>query len=621
MMFRRRTSCPTSTAPRARFLRSGIAAGIATVIALLSGCDDGGSSGPLGALRSGLKGASGGAVVELDLSHGLSERAGQLGLFSASTPSLADLVQVLNKIEADDRAKAILLRLGNTALSWAQTEELSRRLAELRLERAVICHSHSYSNATLLLALRGCNRIWLSPAGEVGTVGIAGQMLYVKRLLDRFKIEADFVHMGRYKSAAETLTQDGPSEEARESLDAVLESIRSTWLEGLASAGRAPDITVAAEHGPWSPEAALERGMIDAVGYLSQARDEAKARAGAEHVEKVFGQGARGDAAAEIAQLIRWIAGSSPPEKSVEHVAVVTAVGGIDMEPSGPLGGDGIHAEPLGKTLRRLRENDAVKAVVLRIDSPGGSALASDLLWHELMRLREKKPLIASLAETAASGGYYMACAANSIVAERTTILGSIGVVGGKIVIGDALDELGVTGVTFPASDEPGAAQRAAYLSLLTPWDEATRERVRQQMAGIYELFLRRVAEGRGLELDQVRAVAEGRIWTGVHGMQRQLIDAYGGLTEAIALAKERAGMPKDAPVRIESAPEGLLQLLEIEEDADDVTIRAAIERASARPAPLAGVAAEFRPYAESLLPLLGRERVVVALPFALKLD
>src|SRR5690606_31529543 len=124
----------------------------------------------------------------------------------------------------------------------------------------------------------------------------------------------------------------------------------------------------------------------------------------------------------------------------------------------------------------RLREDDAVKAVVLRIDSPGGSALASDLLWHDLMLLRDKKPLIASLASVAASGGYYMACAASRVLAERTTILGSIGVVGGKIAFGSALDQVGVSGVTVPASPEPGAAERASYLSPLTEWDEPTRE-------------------------------------------------------------------------------------------------------------------------------------------------
>jgi protease-4 len=294
------------------------------------------------------------------------------------------------------------------------------------------------------------------------------------------------------------------------------------------------------------------------------------------------------------------------------------------MESEGVLGGgDGIAAEPLGKTLKRLREDDAVKAVVLRIDSPGGSALASDLLWHDLMLLRAKKPLIASLANVAASGGYYMACAASRIVAERTTILGSIGVVGGKLALGAALDQLGVSSATVPASDEPGAAERAAYLSPLTEWDEPTREAVRAQMAGIYELFLRRVAEGRGLPLEHIRPIAEGRIWSGAHGLERRLVDELGGLREAIALAKKQAGLDDSAEVRIEGGSESLIDLLEIEEDDDEPeSIARALMRLRARPpSPFAQLAEPFRPYAQSLSPLLGREKVLTALPFAIQLE
>jgi protease-4 len=307
-------------------------------------------------------------------------------------------------------------------------------------------------------------------------------------------------------------------------------------------------------------------------------------------------------------------------------VVVLTTSGGISMRSDSPFGGggDGIAAEPLSKTLRRLREDDDVKAVVLRIDSPGGSALASDLIWHDLMELREKKPLIASLAEMAASGGYYMACAATRILAERTTIVGSIGVVGGKIVIGDALGELGVTGVTFTASDEPGAAARAGYLSPLTPWDDATRESVRAQMQAIYDLFLARVSQGRALPIEHVRSVAEGRIWSGVQGLEHKLIDEYGGLSEAIAVAKREAKLPEDAPVKIEGSAESLLEMLNIDSDSppDEGAIRAALARLrAAGPTPLDGVAEPLRSHVMALAPLIGRERVLTVAPFAWKVE
>jgi protease-4 len=602
---------------------------------LTIGCDESPhGSQTIHMLRSSLDKASGGVVVELDLSHGLSEKPAQFSLISgAGAPTYADLVQTIERGSSDRRTHGFLLRMGESELSWAQAEELGRLLAALRPEQPVICHAHAYSNATLLFALSACDRIWLSPAGEVASVGIAGQMLYLKRLLERLKVKADFLHMGRYKSAAEMFTEDGPTEPARQSLDAVLGSLRQTWITGL-SASRAGaqmlkdghEIQKVVEYGPWPAEAAKQAGLIDAVGYLSDARNDAKERAHVEQVETSFGLQARRDAGDEIAQLIRFIAGTSRSEHGGEHIAVLPTAGGISMTSGGVVGGgDGIAAEPLSKTLRRLRDNDAVKAVVIRIDSPGGSALASDLIWHELMLLREKKPLIASLAGTAASGGYYMACAATRILAERTSIIGSIGVVGGKIVFGETLNELGVTAVTFPANKDPGAAARAAYLSPLTPWDDATRESVRAQMAAIYELFLQRVASGRDMPVDEVRKIAEGRIWSGAQGLEIKLIDGFGGLSEAIALAKKQAGMADNAKVEIEGGTESVLELLGIDSDSDsdsdESSIRSAIARVrSAAAGPFDSLAEPLRPYANSLAPLLGRERVLTALPFALQI-
>lgn len=588
-----------------------------------SGCDESPETSRAIGILSGLDKAGSGVVVEFDLSRGLTEQMASFSLFSGpGAPSLPEFIQALERAKVDRRTRGFFVRLGEADVDFAKAEELGRVFSALDPAQPVVCHSHGYSNASLLFAARACDRIWLSPAGEVGTVGIAGQMVYLRRLLDRYHVKADFLHMGRYKSAAETLTEDGPSDAARESLLSVLQSIRQTWVDGITAARPHQQVGHAIEHGPWSPEAALERGLIDAVGYLSEARDDAKQRAQVEKIESSIALAERRDAAGEISQLIRYLSGSSNSRSPGEHIVILPTSGAISMTAGGPFdGGDGIAAEPLSKTLRRLREDDSVKAVVLRIDSPGGSALASDLIWHELMLLREKKPLIASLAGTAASGGYYMACAAHRIVAERSTVLGSIGVVGGKIMIGDALNEFGVSSATFPASTESGAGARAAYLSPLSPWDDATREAVRAQMASIYELFLNRVSKGRDLPVDHIRGIAEGRIWSGTQGLDHKLIDEFGGLTEAIALAKTRANLEPDTEVRIESGPETLLDLLSLNPDADDATIRAALVRLRATPPTwVDGLAEPIRPYAASLAPLLGKERVLAAVPFALDL-
>jgi protease-4 len=358
--------------------------------------------------------------------------------------------------------------VGTGSLGWAHAEELGLAFQHLRetTKKTIVCHADSLDNRAAWFVARACDRVWLSPAGDVDTVGIAGQVVYLKGALDKLKVHADFLHMGRYKSAAETLTQEGPTPEARESLTAVLASIRKTWLEGY-SAARKGDAQKLLEDGPWSPEDGKARGLVDAIGYESEARKEAESLSKVDSTTLAFGRKPE-EPRLDFAEVLRSIAGAEGPTKR-PHIAVVPAEGSIAMGASSSLSESGITAKSLERIIRRLAKDDAVKAVVLRIDSPGGSALASDLIWHDLMELRKKKPIVASVGDMAASGGYYLACAANKIVAERTSIVGSIGVLGGKIVLDDALDEVGVHAETFSASADPAAGTRATYMSPLSP--------------------------------------------------------------------------------------------------------------------------------------------------------
>jgi protease-4 len=301
-------------------------------------------------------------------------------------------------------------------------------------------------------------------------------------------------------------------------------------------------------------------------------------------------------------------------------VAVVPMQGAIATDAGGPFGGGGISSTAMVKVLNRLARNDNVKAVVVRIDSPGGSPLASDLIWHELMLMRKKKTVIASVGGMAASGGYYIASAADRIYAEPASIVGSIGVFGGKLVLSPALKEIGITSVTFPASKAEGAAERAGYLSPLVAWDEPTRERVRALMQGIYDLFISRVAEGRKMPADKVLPNAEGRIWSGPQGLERGLVDKLGGLLEAIADARKAGGVDATTPVTVEGGPESLLDMLSLGDgDNDESHIAAALARYQARPLlPLDQLPEELRPFAAALGPLFRGESVVAALPYAL---
>jgi protease-4 len=262
--------------------------------------------------------------------------------------------------------------------------------------------------------------------------------------------------------------------------------------------------------------------------------------------------------------------------------------------------------------LTRLERDEAVKAVVLRIDSPGGSALASDLLWHELMRIRAKKTLAVSIGDMAASGGYYLASSGAVVFADATSIVGSIGVVGGKIAADHALERWGVHAETFAArKGDPAAASRAAYDSLLTPWDDATKERVLSTMTGIYDLFLSRVSTGRGIPVERVAESAEGRIFSGRDAKARGLVDRIGGLVDAIGWARSNAGLPNDARVAVAGEPMGLLSAI-----LDDEPRSAAPSLAQE----IARLTPELATFADSVSPIARGESVACALAYGLVL-
>jgi protease-4 len=565
---------------------------------------------------------AGPASAVLDLSDGMPEQppTGLLGL-SSKGASFDELVHEVEHLGRDKDVRGILVRLGTARIGLARAQEIGAMVGALGAKLPVWCHADDLSNGTLYLAARACKRIWLAPATSVDAVGLAAQTIYFHKLLaEELGLDVDFLQVGKYKGAEEPFTRDGPSPEARASLQSTLSDMRAVWLDGLHQARPAmPE--AAPEDGPYSARRAKELGLVDDVGYFDEARDALEKEASAVRAEVRLGGGAASGGGDDLSDVLRAIAGES---LGSAPVALVRADGAISMEGGGGLlsEGGGIVERRMVRTLGRLERDDDVKAVVLRIDSPGGSALASDLLWHELMRIRAKKPLVVSVGSMAASGGYYLASTGAVIFADDTSIVGSIGVVGGKIAADQALERIGVHAETIPAKvGDPRAAARAAYESLLVPWDDATRDRLLATMTGIYELFLARVAEGRNIPVERVAASAEGRIFSGREGKSRGLVDELGGLTEAIARARTLAGLAADARVSVVGESSGLLDALGEEQPQG---------RAGGIPQrPLAGVGVvaaeviervgpELVPFVESLAPLGQHERVLCALPFSL---
>jgi protease IV len=554
---------------------------------------------------------SGPYIAILDLSEGVPEQGsgGLLGL-SPKVASLEDLVDQIDGLGRESDVRGVLVRLGTAHVGLGRASEVGELLATLKTRWPVWCHADEYNNGTLYVAARGCTRIWASAAGTVEAIGLASQTLYFHRLLaEQLGLDVDFLQVGKFKGAEEPFTRDGPSPEARQSLESTLADLRLRWLEGIRS-GRSNAQDTAAEDGPYSAQQARERGLVDDVGYLDEARAALQKDTGAVRAEVRLGPGAASSADSDFVEALRALAGES---FASTPVVLVRATGAISMDGGGILSdGSGIVERKLVRTLARLEKDDDVKAVVLRIDSPGGSALASDLLWHQLMRIRAAKTLVVSVGDMAASGGYYLASAGAVVFAEETSIVGSIGVVGGKIAVDRALEKIGIHAETFSAKTRDRRAEaRAAYDSLLMPWDDATRERVLQTMTGVYRLFLARVSEGRGISVERVAQFAEGRIFSGHDGRARGLVDVIGGLREAIARARVLGGLPPDARVGLAGEPNGIFQALAAEQGRGDTrAARFLSEETSGM--------REVLPFVASIAPLAKGEEALCALPFAL---
>jgi protease-4 len=589
-------------------MRSGFAVVVLLAVALLA-CE--GRRRASSADPSRGEPRSGPTIAVLDLSEGVPEEApaGFLGLASKGG-SVEDLVNQAELLGRDKQVRGVLVRLGAMRIGLARAIELGAVLGRLGGKLSVWCHADELANASLYLAARGCKRIWASPGATVDAIGLAAQTVYFHKLLaDELGLDVDFLQVGKYKGAEEPLTRDGPSPEALASLQSSLSDMRAAWLDGIRAARSRVEEKVL-EDGPYTSSGAKDRGLVDEIGYFDEARTAFEKETHATRMEVRFGptsEAAGGDTFGDILRVLSGesLGGAAP-------VVVLRAVGAISLEGGGVLGKtSGIVERHLVSALLRVEKDDDIKAVVLRIDSPGGSALASDLLWHQLMRVRAKKPLVVSVGDMAASGGYYLASAGSAIFADEASIVGSIGVVGGKVAAQRALQRIGVHAETVPAkAGDPRAAARAAYESLLTPWDEPTRQRLLETMTGIYELFLARVAEGRNMPVERVAASAEGRIFSGRDGKLRGLVDELGGLSDAVARARAMAGLPADARVGVVGETPGFLQTLMQDEPQGQ-------NRALSAPNPIAALSPELTAFVASLAPLVTGERALCTVPFA----
>jgi protease-4 len=490
----------------------------------------------------------GGAVTELE----------DMSLFSFGSGGvpLHDVAERLRALAGDEHVTAILLRVSELELSMAQAEELRATIKAVRAKKPVDCYTEAASNATYVV-LTGCDKIGLAPTGDLAIAGPAMAPMYMKGLLAKLGVEADFIHIGAFKGAAEPLTRDGPSPEMRQTYDDILTGAYTRLVDAIAD-GRKLDrdkAVAAVDQGLFTEEQAKAAGLVDDVAVWETWRDQVSG--GKPWVRVAI----KKEAAKDMAGLMELLGLTPRPRVTKPHIALVYAVGEV-VDGKGGSGSlspfSEIASRRLSAALRAIAADDSVKAVVLRVDSPGGSALASEIIWHAVDEVKKSgKPVIVSMGSVAASGGYYISSGADAIWAQPDTITGSIGVIGGKLVLGPALGKLGITVV------ELGKGKHAGLMSGMKKWSADERATIEAQMRHVYDAFKGRVAAGRGRKPEDIEPIAQGRVWIGQAAKDKGLVDQLGGLDDALADARKRGKLPDDAPVDVYPQEPTLIELLE----------------------------------------------------------
>jgi protease IV len=479
-------------------------------------------------------------LYELDLREPLREQS--LSLLGETQPGLGDALLKVRGLLDEPLAKGLFVRLGELSgrfgdlADWADLFEAFRAA-----KRPVHCHFDSADNLGFALA-NHCDRITMTPAGTLDLVGIAAQVLHGRQLLDQIGVEAELLQVGKYKGASEPFTRDAPSEELKQSLNGLLDDLDVTLRTHLSRGGkRTPaDVDAALQKGPYGPEAALSQKLIDDISFDDEARSIAKKSSKAAALRAVFPRRERDSLS--LKDLLSVLSGKKePPSGTGKRLGLAYLVGEIIDGEGG--GMETAASDPFVKALRRFADDERVAAVVLRIESPGGSALASDRMWHAVRRVAARKPVVVSVGDMAASGGYYVASAGSYVVASEGSVLGSIGVVGGKLVLAKLAERAGVHATTFARGPQ------ATWLSALTPFSSGERARLEDLLSRTYALFLERVAAGRKRSVEQLAPAAEGRVMGGARAKQLGLVDELGGLSRAIAIARQRGKLDKTAPI------------------------------------------------------------------------
>lgn len=484
-------------------------------------------------------------VLDLDLTKPLAESdSGRIGSLFEHQTTLREVLDALDGGRRDPRVKGVLARFGDDSIGFAQTQELRTAIERFRSSgRFAVAFAEEYGgagagNRSYLLA-SAFDEVWLQPMGTLGITGLSAELPFARGALDQLGVQPEFAQREQYKSFAETFTKTGMTPANREMMEALVTDLGNQLVDGIAKSRRlAPAVVRAAiDKAPLLSKEALDQKFVDRLGYADEARDEALKRAGA---------------GAETMEPADYLSVAGSPNDTGPTIALIHAVGTITGGESGKpaLGGTSAGSETIVDAIEEAADDPDVRAILFRIDSGGGAVSASEAIRRALVRARQSgKPVVASMGDTAASGGYWIALAADRIVASPATITGSIGVVAGKFAVGGLSEKLGIQW------DRVQGARNAGMWSPLRPFDDSESERLNAIIDDTYANFLQRVAEARHMTPEQARNVAKGRVWTGAQARELGLVDDLGGQEQALTLARTAAGLSPDAPVTLAPYP------------------------------------------------------------------
>src|SRR5215212_8363944 len=498
----------------------------------------------------------GSILLTVDFGRGLIEGKSQDPLSELAfgkKQTLRGFLDALARAGDDSRVKGLYARFSGDNIGVAKGQEVRDAIRDFRAKgKFAIAFTDSFGEfgggTRPYYIATAFDEIWLQPMGSVGLVGLRSEIPFFRGALDKLGVLPRFEHREEYKSAANSLTETAMTGPQREEIESLLGSISGQIVRGIAEARKLPEEQVAAliDRGPFFAEEAKAAGLVDRVGYRDEAIARARERAGS---------------GAELVTLSRYLDGAGRPHDSGPKIALIYGTGTITAGGgnASPLSGESeMTAREVTRAFRQAFGDSEVRAILFRIDSPGGSAIASETIWRDVVRAREHgKPVIVSMGEVAGSGGYYIAAPADKIVAQPATLTGSIGVLAGKLVVGGLLDKLGVT---------EEAVQRGANAGMFSTFEDfspAGRARLEAFLDVTYRGFKDRVAEGRHMSAEQVDAVAKGRVWSGEEAKANGLVDALGGYDVALATAQTlAAGLARAlAAVETLAGHPGVLQM------------------------------------------------------------